>query len=223
MSSLFTSIDTSITNSDGVATCDTNITANSSFYSVFNGINGIQSKTSNIVNVEMKLILFYDSGVTGSANTNYTVKSGALHETTSTGTKIYSTTYSDGYYVANQVVTGDFEITYDIVEGGNIYYPDVALLDTSYSLKFATSYSHEDGGKQFSVSYNNGAEQKYETTINELSTWKIQRIGSTVKVWVDDNLMSSGTMVTSNVYFAWKTHTHSSRWFRFKDLEIIKI
>lgn len=67
--SIDSAISTSITNSSGVAICDTTITANSTLYATYGG--DFQSATSNNVNVEYISYLFYDSCSSSTGLTNY--------------------------------------------------------------------------------------------------------------------------------------------------------
>lgn len=169
-----------------------------------------------------KTLVFSDTGVTGTANTDYTVRSNALHTVDSTGTKIYSNTNSDGYYRANQLISGDFEITFTFVEGGNTYYPDVAFLNSNNSKLWSMEHRTNNNG-QYLLDYN-GTKASYNGAITNGEEWKITRTGNVITFYVDGTQLYTYTGIsTSDVYFAWKTHSHSSRWFRYRDLAIYKV
>ena len=169
-----------------------------------------------------KILIFEDNGVTGSHNTNYTSVQGAVATVESNGTKINSPNVYDGYYRANQLIQGDFEVEFTFVEGGNTYYPDVGFINASNDKYW--SIDHRTSGDGIYTMETSETIANAPGAITNGEVWKITRAGGTVSFYVNNVLKFTVNNMTQNdLYFAWKTHNHASRWFRFKNLKIYKI
>ena len=161
-------------------------------------------------------VLFEDGGVTGNVNTNYTKTNTGVNATVSTtGTNISCSYYGDAYYKANALLSGDFQITYNLVQKTNDS-GGFALLDSSNSVQayiefVNTSTVDLQGTSKSSYTYSNYSSD---------SIVKVTRVGSTITLYLDDTLIGSKTMSTGDVYFGWKTHSAGSRNFTFKELKI---
>ena len=172
-----------------------------------------------------KTLLFSDTGVTGTANPNYTIIGGAIKTVEATGTKINSTTFGDGFAKVGNALTGDFEAEFTFVEGGNIYYPDIAFLDSSNAVQFSVDHRQEVGTENIGYTINCGGQQNVSLgPITNGEVWKITREGNKLSLLINDSVkMQFVGVPTTDVYFGWKTHSHASRWYRFRDLSIYKL
>lgn len=164
-------------------------------------------------------VLFYDSGVTGTANTNYTKShTGVNASVSNTGTNISCSYYGDAYYIADVLISGDFRATVTFVS--TTYWGcDVALLNSSKT-KICDLAKADDYHKWW---WEYGASNE-TITINydpvEDSPVTYERVGDTLTVKCNGAIILTKTIVDSDVYFAFKTHSAGSRNFTFKELTI---
>ena len=162
--------------------------------------------------------IFQDNGVTGDVNEDYADLNGTINTSvTSSGTRISCSTYADCYRKANAYIGGDFQVEYTLVSttsnaGG------FALLDDSNNsllyVEFSTTsrinfYVGNDGYMYVSVSFP--------------CTMRFERVGSTLSLYIDDELISSKSLSAVDCFFAWKTHSQGGRNHIFKDLLISEL
>ena len=201
----------SITNSSGVATFSlTGLTSSGTYTCSY-------SNVTDTCTVNVTTYLFYDGGVTGNYNTDYTKSdSGVTATVSTTGTNISCSRSTDSYYKANVVLSGDFEIQYNLVQKTNDS-GGFALLDNSTSsiigyIEFVNSGTVDlQGTSKGSYSYSNYTSE---------SIVKVTRIGSTLTLYLDDVLIGSKPVSTVDCVFGWKTHSAGGRNFTFKELKI---
>ena len=203
------SLYTGITNNEGIAQVTVSVSAETTFTCSY-------SNVTDTCTVTVPTYLFYDGGVTGNVNTDYTKTNSGVNATVSTtGTNISCSYYGDAYYKANALLSGDFQITYNLVQKTNDS-GGFALLNSSNSVQAYIEFvniSKVDiqGTSKSSYTYSNYSSD---------SIVKFTRVGSTITLYLDDILIGSKTMSTGDVYFGWKTHSAGSRNFTFKELKI---
>lgn len=222
---------------DGVALSGASVTVTGSDGSVYNGITNSQgiasvtvsnvstattftatySNVSDTCTVTVQTYLFYDGGVTGNYNTNYTKSDSGVNVTVgTTGTRISCSTYADCYYRANVVLSGDFEIQYNLVQKTNDS-GGFALLDNSTSSVIA----YIEFGDSTKVHIKTTSVTTYTyTNYTSKSIVKVTRVGSTLTLYLDDVLIGSKPVSTVDCVFGWKTHSAGGRNFTFKELKI---
>ena len=201
---------TGLTNSSGVATVTVSgLTADTTFTCSY-------SNVSDTCTVTMPSYLFYDGGVTGNVNTNYTkTNSGVNAAVSTTGTKISCSYYGDAYYKANVLLSGDFQITYNLVQKTNDS-GGFALLNSSNSVQ---AYIEFVNTSKVDIQGTSKSQYTYSNYSSD-SIVKVTRVGSTITLYLDNVSIGSKTMSTGDVYFGWKTHSAGSRNFTFKELKI---
>ena len=165
----------------------------------------------------IRSLFFVDNGVTNDYNSNYTNLNGTINvNVSSTGTNISCSTYADCYRRADAVISGDFEITYNIVSKTN-YSGGFAFFNTSNSIVFLIEFA-ESSEIDFLRTGNRKSYSNYSTD----SIVKVTRVGNKITLYLDDveiaNESSSNYAVDG--YFAWKTHIADGRNFTFKYLRI---
>ena len=160
--------------------------------------------------------IFIDGGVTGDYNSNYgKTASGVNANVTSNGTKVSSSSYSDCYYYENVLIQGDFRATVTIVD---VYkYGGLAFLNSSQSRQWFVE-CNIDGGKGWG--WNSSDSNIFDSSMSMPRKLTLERIGTTLKIYMDDVLKRTETVNTVDGYLGWKTHSHSSRSITFKDFTI---
>ena len=208
-----TSTVTATTDSNGVATATVNFSSSGTLTASY-------SNVSDTATVTVQTYLFYDGGVTGNYNTNYTKSNSGVNATVSTtGTRISCSTYADCYYRANVVLSGDFEIQYNLVQKTNDS-GGFALLDNSTSSVIA--YIEFGDSTKVHIKTTSVTTYTYTNYTSE-SIVKVTRVGSTLTLYLDDVLIGSKPVSTVDCVFGWKTHSAGGRNFTFKDFSIISL
>ena len=157
--------------------------------------------------------LFVDNGIINSYNQNYVDLNGTINTTVDTdGTTITCSTYGDCFRKANIPLIDDFEIVYNITNINR--YGASALLDKNNSM---INYYECDGSK---LSRKDGDIGNITFNQNGNNYFKITRVNDTVTYYYNDVEKYSFTTTEPLLYFAWKTHSNSSRSFKFKELKI---
>ena len=202
---------TCTTDSNGEATCTlTNVSGTVTYTATY-------SSYSATCTVTAQTYLFYDSGVTGTANTDYTKSStGVNANVSSTGTNISCSTYSDSYYIANVTLSGDFQIEYNLIEKTNDS-GGFALLYTNSTTVYG--YVEFVNSSTVDLKGTNKSSYSYSGYTSD-SIVKVTRVGSTISLYLDGTLIGSKTISTNDCRFGWKTHSAGSRNFTFKELKI---
>ena len=176
------------------------------------------SNVSDTATVTVPTYVFYDTGVSGTANTNY-VKShtGVNAVVSSTGTTVSSTTYTDCYYIANVLLPNDWIAEFTIVSVNA--FGGIAFLNSSKAIQWSVEYNLVDSQK--------GLEWRVGSTTGLISndytmpsTIKLIKEGTSLEIYLNDTLISTKTITDITGYLGWKTHSHSSRSVTFKDFEI---
>ena len=195
-----------ITNSSGIASVTvSNISAETTFTASY-------SNVSDTCIVSVPSYLFYDGGVTGNVNTNYTDLNGTIVTTVSSnGTNIACQTYADCFRKPNiNPINGDFKIRYDLVQlsgdGGGF-----GFLDSNNT----NLYYFEFTGTRTNW---NGTNVSTGTGVGETIT--LTKVGTTLSLYYGDTLKHSRTVSFNNVVPAWKTHNAGGRNYTFKDFTI---
>lgn len=203
----FSSFNTGITNTNGIATVTVSVNANTVFTCSY-------SNVTDTCTVEFSGYLFEDGGVTGNYNSNYTKSNtGVTATVSSTGTTVTSSVYSDSFYIENALISGDFLAEFTVV-AINVY-GGIAFLNANKQ-------------HQWNIEYDlwNNAGLKYGNTVLTSDTSMnhkigIKRVGSTVTFCMDDvQIGSSYTVTSADGYLGWKTHRDASRSITFKDFTI---
>ena len=224
---------------DNVAKSGASITVSGSDGSVYNGITNTNGLASITVSVSSETTftctyqnvsatctvtvapayLFYDSGVTGSANTDYTKSNSRIVVSVdSTGTTVSSTAYSDCYYYENVLLQGDFRAEFTIVNV--VAYGGIAFLNSSKSKQWALEYNLTVS--PYGLEYASPSDFIYQdTTMGK--TIRVERIGTTLNIYVDGSLISTKTVTSADGYIGWKTHKDRNRSVTFKDFSIISL
>ena len=167
--------------------------------------------------VTVPTYVFYDTGVSGTANTNYVKSHTGVNATvTNTGTNISCSYYGDAYYIANVTLSGDFQIEYNLVSKTNDS-GGFALLYTNST----TVYGYVEFVNSSTVDLKGTTKSSYSYSgYTSDSIVKVTRVGSTISLYLDGTLLGSNTISTNDCRFGWKTHSAGSRNFTFKELKI---
>lgn len=162
--------------------------------------------------------LFYDSGVTGTANTNYTKShTGVNASVSSTGTTVSSTTSADCYYIANELLPNDWVAEFKIVAVN--YYGGIAFLNSSKTKQWAVEYdlvASPKGLKYFAT----GVETWISNDYSMGNTIKLKKQGTSLSIYLNNTLLSTKTITDTQGYLAWKTHKDRSRSVKFADFKV---
>lgn len=162
--------------------------------------------------------LFYDSGVTGTANTNYTKShTGVNAVVSSTGTTVSSTTSSDCYYIANVLLPEDWVAEFTIVAVN--YYGGIAFLNSTKTKQWNVEYdlvASPKGLKYFAT----GVETWISNDYTMPSTIKLRKQGTNLEIYLNNTLISTKTITDIQGYLAWKTHRDRNRSVTFKEFKI---
>ena len=201
---------TATTNSNGVASVTvTGISASTVFTATYQG-------ATATCTVTVQTYLFYDGGVTGNVNTDYTnVGSGIQIDVTSTGTKISCTSYGNRYRRANVLLSGDFRVTVTCVETTTNGF-EMALLNSSNTKQYNLTFSWGNG-KDWN---NNGTQLVTNLSAVTDSPVVMERVGSTLTVKCNGTQLLTGSITTADVYYAFGTHSQGNRYCIIKDLMI---
>ena len=160
--------------------------------------------------------LFYDGGVTGNVNTDYTNLNGTINASvSSTGTNISCSTYADCYRRANALISGDFRVTVTCVSSTDNGF-DLAFLNSSNSKQYSFGFSW-NAGKDWNK---NGSQLTSNLSAVNDSPITAERVNSTLTVKCNGTQLFTATITTSDVYFAFKTHSQGGRNCTIKDLMI---
>jgi len=204
------SVYTGITNTNGLASVTvTNISADTTFTATY-------SNVTATCTVNVATYLFYDGGVTGNVNTDYTnVGNGIQIDVTSTGTKISCTAYGNRYRRPNVLLNGDFRVTVTCVETTDNGF-EMALLNSSNTKQYHLTFSWANG-----KDWNNNDTQVV-TNLSAVTDSPVvmERVGSTLTVKCNGTQLLTRTITTSDVYYAFGTHSQGRRYCIFKDLMI---
>ena len=167
--------------------------------------------------VTVPTYLFYDGGVTGNVNTDYTKTNTGVNATVSTtGTNISCSYYGDAYYIANVTLSGDFQIEYNLVQKTNDSGGFALLYTNSTSV-----YGYVEFVNSSTVDLKGTSKSSYSYSgYTSDSIVKVTRVGSTISLYLDGTLIGSKTISTNDCRFGWKTHSAGSRNFTFKELKI---
>ena len=172
---------------------------------------------SDTCTVSLATYLFFDGGVTGNYNSNYSKSNNGVNvNVTSDGTIVSSSYSGDCYYYEDVLISGDFRAEATIVSVNK--YGGVAFFNTSHSRQWFIECNLAD---------NHGWDWEGNTTINSDKTLptvlKVERIGTTLSIYFNDVLISTQTVTNIDGYLGWKTHSHSSRNIKFRDFSIISL
>lgn len=209
-----TSVYTGITNQNGVAEFSlTGLSTSATYTCSYSNVTDTCTVT-----VTVPTYVFYDTGVSGTANTNY-VKShtGVNAVVSSTGTTVSSTTYADCYYIANVLLPNDWIAEFTIVSVNK--FGGIAFLNSSKAFQYSVEYNLFDSpmGLEWRVG------DTHPLISNDYtipSTIKLIKEGTSLEIYLNDTLISTKTIPDITGYLGWKTHSHSSRSVTFKDFEI---
>ena len=205
-------------------TMATNITAKGVSASASDGLTTLAGKILQISGdtptppTPTPTILFEDGGVTGNVNTDYTDVGGTINATvSSTGTNISCSTYNNCARIPNVQLSGDFEITYTLVdrngEGGGWF-----ILNNNTSTSNFLAYIESNASQGWNIWYNS------DSWVNQGKTVpcdvKITREDAVFTVYIDNTLVNSRSITDSDIYMGWKTHSAGGRNYTFKDLTI---
>lgn len=201
-----------ITNNQGIANVTvSNVSTATTFTASY-------SNVSDTCTVSLATYLFYDSGVTGSANTDYTKSNSRIViSVDSTGTTVSSTANSDCYYYENVLLSGDFRAEFTIVNV--VAFGGIAFLNSSKSKQWALEYNFYDS--PYGIQWNSNDWLSNDPTMGK--TIKLERIGTTLNIYLENTLIGTKTVTSADGYLGWKTHSHSSRRVTFKDFSIISL
>ena len=172
------------------------------------------------IKIEYYNILFKDGGVTENVNTDYTDIGGTINTNVSaTGTTITCSTYADCARIPNVKLSGDFEITYTLMEvsgvGGGFF-----ILNNNNTTSNFIAYIESNPSQGWNI--NNGSDQWRSISASLPYDVKITRIGSTFTVYVNDTQVNQRNVTSGDIYMGWKTHSASGRSYTFKDFVIKK-
>lgn len=199
-----------ITDSTGVATVTVSVNSETTFTATYNNV-------TDTCTVTVPTYLFYDGGVTGNVNTNYTKTNSGVNATVSTtGTNISCSYYGDAYYIANVTLSGDFQIEYNLAQKTNDS-GGFALLYTNSTTVYG--YVEFVNSSTVDLKGTNKSSYSYSGYTSD-SIVKVTRVGSTISLYLDGTLIGSKTISTNDCRFGWKTHSAGSRNFTFKELKI---
>lgn len=199
-----------------------NITAKGVSASASDGLTTLANKVLQITGGGgSSTTLFEDGGVTGNVNTDYFDLGGTINTSVSQeGTNISCSTYTDSARCPNVILSGDFEITYDLVErngdgGGWFIILPSNISGSSFSY---TAYIDSNSNQGWNINYNG------DSWINQGKTVpcsvKITREDSTFSIYIDGSLVNQKNVISSDIYMGWKTHSAGGRNYTFKDLMI---
>lgn len=201
---------TATTNSSGVASVTvTGISASTVFTATYQG-------ATATCTVTVQTYLFYDGGVTGNVNTDYTnVGAGIQIDVTSTGTKISCTSYANRYRRPNVLISGDFRVTVTCVETTDNGF-EMALLNSSNTEQYHLTFSWANG-KDW-----NNSDTQLVTNLSAVTDSPVvmERVGSTLTVKCNGTQLLTRSITTSDVYYAFGTHSQGRRHCIIKDLMI---
>lgn len=172
------------------------------------------------VTVQTVTYLFQDAGVIGNYNTNYVnTNNGVQAVVGNTGTTISCSTYADCYRYANVLISGDFKVTITFVDSTD-WGCDIALLSSSKTKMYYIQRA--DAPYKWQGQVGNGSTFTINSSYSPIQDSPVtyERVGSTMTVKANGNLIDSRTITTDDVYFALKTHSAGNRNFTFKDLTI---
>lgn len=163
--------------------------------------------------------LFYDSGVTGSANSNYTKSNSNMTISVgNNGTTVSASANSDCYYYENVLLQGDFRAEFTIVNV--VAFGGIGFLNSSKTKQWSLEYNLMDS--PYGLEYSSPSDFIYQdTTMGK--TIMVERIGTTLNIYVDGSLISTKTVTSADGYIGWKTHRDRSRSVTFKDFSIISL
>ena len=163
----------------------------------------------------------YDAGVTGNKSGAWTSIGSLTEQVLTTGTKLSSSVYADCYYKANPLLTGDFEVTFDLADGYAWQYMFTLLDANNNKIDRVIGYNASNSTKQFTVFNASYTVLSHSTFTHTLPvTCKLVREGSDLKFYEDNNLKTTTTISTSDCYFAFIEHSDANRYTTFKDLKI---
>ena len=204
------SLITGITNSSGIASVTvSNISAETTFTCSYQSV-------TDTCTVTVQTYLFYDGGVTGNVNTDYTnVGTGIQISVTSTGTKISCTSYANRYRRPNVLLSGDFRVTVTCVETTDNGF-EMALLNSSNTKQYHLTFSWANG-KDW-----NNSDTQLVTNLSAVTDSPVvmERVGSTLTVKCNGTQLLTRSITTADVYYAFGTHSQGSRYCIVKDLMI---
>lgn len=196
--SVDTLLNSSITNNNGIATCNTTIDSNSSFYTVFEGLSGkYPSSQSSIVNVEYINYLFYDecNSATGLSNYAwYDVASG------STATMTYDSTENAYKLQGNYRYYGVYEITALNNLDNYKLQADVKVTSSSAFNQVGFLIHSQNGGDM--STYRLRGDSKLETwnRVNDAEYENTILNRSMVNTWITLKLTKQGTNFNLKAY-----------------------
>lgn len=210
----FGSFNTGITDSTGVATVTVSVNSETTFTATYNNV------TDTCTVTIAPSYLFYDSGVTGTANTNYTKShTGVNASVSSTGTTVSSTTSADCYYIANVLLPNDWIAEFTIVEVNS--FGGIAFLNSSKTKQWQVEYDLVQSPKGLKY-YATNVETWISNDYSMGNTIKLKKQGTSLSIYLNNTLISTKTITDIQGYLAWKTHRDRSRSVTFKDFEIME-
>lgn len=210
---IFSSFSSCITNSSGVGSVTVSgISAETTFTATY-------SNVSDTCTVTAISYLFYDGGVTGSVNTNYTnINNRCTIATDNTGTKVSSSYNGDAFYRENVLISGDFRAEFVVV--AVTAFGELAFLNASNSNQFHVGYEIYGSNRRIKF-YKSGTESVLSNDVTMGKTLAFERVGTTLTIYLDNvQIGSTQTVTDANGYLAWKTHSNSSRSITFKEFKV---
>ena len=200
----------SITNSDGVASFSlTGLTTSATYTCTYQNV-------SDTCTVNLATYLFYDSGVTGSANSNYTKSNSNMTISVGdNGTTVSASANSDCFYYENVLLQGDFRAEFTIVN--IVAFGGIAFLNSSKAMQWSLEYWLAE---KIGLRWNEELLSN-DTTMGK--TIKIERIGTTLNTYLENTFIGTKTVTSADGYIGWKTHRDRSRSVTFKDFSIISL
>ena len=204
------SVYSSITNSSGVATFSlTGLTTSATYTCTYQNV-------SDTCTVNLATYLFYDSGVTGSANSNYTKSNSNMTISVGdNGTTVSASANSDCFYYENVLLQGDFRAEFTIVNV--VAFGGIAFLNSSKAMQWSLEYWLAE---KIGLRWNEELLSN-DTTMGK--TIKIERIGTTLNTYLENTFIGTKTVTSADGYIGWKTHRDRSRRVTFKDFSIISL
>ena len=206
----FGSLYTSITNSSGIATFSlTGLLSSCTLTVTYNNVS--DTAICTVTNY-----LFYDGGVTGNYNSDYSkTNSGVVVSVGDTGTTVSATASSDCYYYENVLLQGDFKAEFTIVNV--VEYGGIAFLNSSKSKQWSLEYNLVNS--PYGLEFASPSDYLYQdTTMGR--TIAVERIDTTLNIYVDNVFIKSKTVTSADGYIGWKTHRDRNRSVTFKEFKI---
>lgn len=176
----------------------------------------------------IKSNLFIDDCLNTSYNENYTTIGTCNVNRTSAGMDFTSSLNKEGYLKANQLITGDFDITFKVIASDSDVTIDAAAALLNNEDVNRISFTREvSQGFKFNWLYEDGGMIRSDTSSNSNQMWKITRRSNVIRLTAIEpgTGQTIGSLVSTmgihkNAYFAWPALANKDTHFKVKDLRI---